>query len=102
MENQRNLENEVEAFGDMLEPLCIIAEDDEIKDAMKNKSILRAATIIAKKHPKETVEFILLYEGVSREESDLTRKNVLKKLIKILGDTEIITAFQSQEQKKGD
>lgn len=92
-----NLELEAQRFGEMLEPIAVFADDDEIKEAFKSRNILKAAAIIFKNHPKEAVDFILAYEGTTREETDLNRKNMLPKLIAIFNDKEILSAFTSAE-----
>lgn len=92
-----NLDIEAQQFGEMLEPIAVFAEDDELKEAFKNKSIIKAASIIFKKHPAEAVDFILAYSGETRENTDLNRKNMLGRLISILNDKEILSAFTSAE-----
>ncbi len=95
--DNRNLDLEAEQFGAMLEPIATFAEDDEIKTAFKEKSVLRAAAIIFKKHPAEAVDFICAYEGTTRETTDMNKKNMLQKLIKIFSDKDILSAFTSAE-----
>ena len=94
---ERNLNLEAEQFGMMLEPIATFAEDDEVKEAFTNKSVLRAAALIFKKHPAEAVDFICAYEGTTRENTDMNRKNMLPKLIKIFSDKDILSAFTSAE-----
>lgn len=95
--DNRNLELEAEQFGMMLEPIATFAEDKEVKDAFMNKSILKAAALIFKKHPSEAVDFICAYEGTTRETTDMNKKNMLQKLINIFSDKDILSAFTSAE-----
>lgn len=97
MDNERNLDLEAQRFGEMLEPISVFAEDDELKEAFSGRKIIKAATIIFKKYPKEAVDFIVAYEGTTRETTDLNRKNMLGKLLKIFSDQDILAAFSSAE-----
>lgn len=92
-----NLEFEAQQFGEMLEPIAVFAEDEEVKEAFGNNNIIKAASLIFRKHPKEAVDFILAYSGETRENTDLNHKNMLGRLIRILNDKEILTAFTSAE-----
>lgn len=91
------LDIEAQRFGEMLEPIAVFASDDELKAAFAEKNIFKAAAIIFKNHPSEAVDFIVAYEGETRETTDLNRKNMLSKLIAIFNDKDIMSAFTSAE-----
>lgn len=97
MNDERNLDLEAERFGEMLEPIAVFAEDEALKQAFSENKILRAATLIFKNHPTEAVDFIIAYEGTTRETTDLNRKNMLGKLLNIFKDKDILSAFTSAE-----
>ena len=97
-----NIDLEAKKFGEMLFPISVIAEDEEIKEEFQSEksNLLKIAALIFKKHPTEAVDFVLAYDNETRDNSSLNRKNMLSRLIKILQDKEIWMSFTSAEQKE--
>lgn len=86
---------EVAAFADMIEPLAVILEDDEIQQNRDKKSVIRLAQLAVRKHSREVIDFLSLYNGKQPGELGITRKNIIPMFAKILKDQNIKELFFS-------
>lgn len=88
-----------EMLGEMIEPASEIFSDTEFLESLK-KSIAAGAATALKKHSKEVVDILAVYDGIPRKEYSINPFQILKKLMELLKESELMSAFISQEQDK--
>ena len=89
-------EEAIELLGDILEPTMLILADKEVSDGAGKVTVLKLASLILKKHPKEIIEILARLDG---EEPSTYKVNVLTlptKIIQILNDKDLMDFFASQ------
>lgn len=91
-------EEAAEMLGEMIEPASEIFSDGEFLESLK-KSIAAGASTALKKHSKEVVDILAVYDGIPREEYTVNPFQILKKLMALLKESELMSAFTSQEQE---
>lgn len=84
---------------ELLEPASKIFSDNDFSESMK-KSLLAGAKTALKTHGKEVIDILSIYDGIPREEYTVNPFQILTKLMALLKDFELISAFTSQEQDK--
>lgn len=94
-EIKKNPYDVIDDFAEMLEPLAVIVEDDEIKELAKDNSVIRFAILAIKKHKKEVVDFLALYQNTPVEELQLTKQNLIPTFCTIIKDQQIREIFFS-------
>lgn len=88
-----------EMLGEMIEPASEIFSDIDFLESMK-KSIAAGAATALKKHSKEVIDILAVYDGIPREEYTVNPFQILKKLMALLKESELMSAFTLQEQDK--
>lgn len=97
----KNNEMALDTFADILIPLSTIMADAEIKDAYRAEGPVKAVSKAIKKHKKEVVEILALMDGVPVEEYEVSVMTLPVKVLKILNDSAVQSAFSGQGQKIG-
>lgn len=91
-------ETAAERIGEMIEPASEIFSDTEFLDSLK-KSIAEGAATALKKHSKAVIDILAAYDGIPREEYTIKPFQILKKLTELLKESDLLSAFTSQEQE---
>ena len=86
----------IEMLADMIEPAIEIFTDEEIIDSFRNDPALKAATRLLKTHPDAVLRIICAYDGIPYEEADYTAIDLLKKVMNIVNDSELMGFFSQQ------
>lgn len=89
-------EEAIELLGEILEPTMLILADKEVSEGTGERTALKLATIILKKHPHEILEILARLDG---EEPSTYKCNILtlpSKIIQILNDKDLMDFFASQ------
>lgn len=87
-----------EVLADLLEPITVLGQDDEIKEAGE-ESILRAIQVILRKHPREVKQMIAIMDLQDPETYEITGAVLTRKGIELFSDPDIVDLFFSQAQE---
>lgn len=91
----KNPYDAIEDFAEMLEPLAVIMEDKELKELAKEKTVFRFVIMAIKKHKKEVLDFLCLYQDKTIDELKLTKQNLIPTFCDIITDQHIKQVFFS-------
>ena len=92
-----NIDNEMSRAAVLCDGIGTFYEDEEFMEHFKGVGIFKAVGILLKKYPDICVDMVCAYDGVDRDLSGITYKNIFGKMVKILTDKEILEVFQSAE-----
>lgn len=84
-------------LADILEPAAEIMSDNKFKEAFQTSKI-SAAKIALREHGKAIIDVLAIYDGIPREEYSVNPLEIVSKVIAILNDKELMSAFISQGQ----
>lgn len=87
-----------DVLADILEPLTTILTDEEVKQALQSKGpLLKAATLIMRKHKAEITRILATLKRQSREEyvRQVNIISLVKDILDLLNDPELQKLFQS-------
>lgn len=99
----RNNEIALDTFADILLPLSNIMSDVRIAEVYKNKEgggMVAAVRAAIKTHKEDIIEILATLDGVPVDEYEVSVMSLPIKVVKILNDPEVQTAFSGQGQKK--
>lgn len=92
-------EEALDRLADLIEPLTNILTDSEVKKAYE-KSKLHAVKAALKVRSNDVINALAIYDGIPVEEFHCTGVGVLARVMQILSDPDLVTVFQSSEQKE--
>ena len=94
------IENEdaIELLADIIEPTAKIFSDPETMALFKSKTLTRfqIGTKVVKKHKKEVIEIMARMDGIEPSKAHYNPVTLIKNLLDIINDKELIDFFQSQ------
>lgn len=83
---------------EVLEPMQEIAKDKKVSTAMANGKPSSAAKVVLSEHKKSALEIVCLLKGVDIKDADtITPVDILKTVLEILSDKEILALFTLQD-----
>lgn len=90
-------EDAVDFLVDLIDPITEILSDKEVSEAYKaGNSKLHIAKLCLKKHKKEVIEILAMMDGKPVEEYSCTPITIIKDLIQLFNDKELIDFFSEQ------
>lgn len=102
MKKLSEYENEeaIELLGNLIEPVCIILSDKELKRAYENKSnnVAKLVAIALKNNSKKVIEILAVLNGVKPKEYKGNIVTMTKEVIEIMNDEDLKSFFISQGQ----
>ncbi len=84
-------------LADIIEPASEIMSDEKFREALKDSKI-SAAKIALKEHGKAIIDVLAIYDGAEREKYSINPIGIVSKVIAILNDKDLMSAFTLQEQ----
>lgn len=87
------------ALAEMLEPISVLAKDDELIKIANNESIGKALSIGMKRYPKEVLQIMAATDGEEVENYNPSLTEIPIKLMDIARDEGVKKLFFSQAQK---
>lgn len=92
-------EEAIDLLADLIAPATRILSNPQLALAVKNgKNKLEIARLIMKADKKATMEILALLAGVPVDEYECTVPSILKQLLEILSDEDLMSFFTSQAQ----
>lgn len=97
-------EEALDLLADLLDPISVIAGDEEFRKAIGGNKRLAAVRIALKKYKPQVMEILAACEGIPVEEYHCNLLTAPMRLLDILMDKDLITGFTSQvrEMKQGE
>lgn len=84
----------------MIEPAAKILTDESVKEAIKNKkSKMGIAKVAIENHKSEVIEILALTDGVPVEEYSCNPITIIKKLLELFNDKELMDFLSLQSQE---
>lgn len=91
-------EDAIEVLADMMEPIATIMSQPEVEEAFKSgKPMIVTAKAILKSNSRAVLEMIAALHRKQPEEMDVTIPSLLKDLLDILNDPDIVSLFTSTD-----
>lgn len=100
--NKRS-EMALDTFADILLPLSNIMSDAKVAEVYRDKEgggMIAAVRATIKTHKEDIIEILATLDGVPVDEYEVSVMSLPVKVIKILNNPEVQTAFSGQGQKK--
>lgn len=92
-------EDALDLLADLIEPTSKIFNDEDVKDAIKRKCKMYEVVKIAIKNNKDSIiEILARLDGKNVDEYECTPMSIIKDVMQILNDKELVDFFQLQEQ----
>ena len=89
----------IDFLVDLIDPITRILTDEEIVNAYKAKnSKLHIAKIALKKHKEDVIEILAMMDGKKVEEYTCTPVTIVKDLIQLFNDKELMDFFSEQHE----
>lgn len=97
----REFENEqaLDLLADIIEPIARIMADDKIEKMVKaKKPVLIIASHILKNNKRDVIEIVAMMNGADPATFKFNTVTLLKDVVEIMDDPDIISLFTSQGQ----
>lgn len=92
-------EEALDLLADLIEPAAHIFGNEKMRDAVKaKKPALELARLSIKENKKEVIEILARLNGVPVEEYHCTIASIIKDVLDILNDKDLVDFFSSQVQ----
>lgn len=85
-------------LADIIGPAAEIFSDDDIKKAFTGGSKKEAVKLALKKHGKELIDILAIYDGIPRDQYTVNPAQILGKSLAIINDPDLMSAFTLPEQ----
>lgn len=91
-------EDAIDLLADLIDPVSSILGDEEIKKAFQaNASKMQIAKMCLKNHKQEALEILAKMDGKEVEEYSCNPITIIKDLIILLNDKELVDFFSEQQ-----
>ena len=91
-------EDAIDLLADLIEPTSYILADPKVQQAIKaGHSKLHIAKLVLKEHKKEVIEILAALDGKTVEEYSCTPVTIIRYLLVLLNDEELVSFFSEQQ-----
>lgn len=90
----------IQALAEMLEPISIIAQDEEVRTKARETSIAAGGSLMLKRYPKEVLQILAALDGVDAKEYNPSLAEIPAKLMECLNDEDVQKLFFLQAPKE--
>ena len=88
----------IDLLVDLIDPASKIINDSKVQEAIKAKhSKLHIAKLVLKEHKAEIIEILAMLDGKTVEEYSCTPVTIIKDLLELLSDEELVSFFSLQQ-----